>query len=82
MNYFLNYKNKELSVNTYRLPDAVATDVDDIKSAFNKRNDEILTASLNDWVKENSGQLENDVLELVFDDFAIDLSIYPELLGS
>ena len=46
MNTFANYKNGQLSIDTYRLPEAQVTDVADILSAFNSESEEILTASI------------------------------------
>mgnify|MGYP001547256937 FL=1 len=43
---FANYKNGQITVNTYRLPDAMVTDIDDICKAFKAESDEILTASI------------------------------------
>lgn len=46
MNYFLNYENGSVSVDTARSITAQATDVSDIVSAFDENRLEQLTASL------------------------------------
>ncbi len=48
MNNFANYANGELTIDTYRLPNAAVTDIDDIVAAVNTGSDEILTASIDD----------------------------------
>ena len=53
MSNFINYKNGKVTVSTSRLPNASATDVDDIISANEEGRDEILTASLDIWINEN-----------------------------
>lgn len=45
MNYFLNYKNGDLQIRTYRAADAAVTDVADIKQAYKQGREESLTAS-------------------------------------
>jgi len=47
MSEFANYKNGQVTINTYRFPDAVATDVADIMSAVASESDEILVACIN-----------------------------------
>lgn len=49
---FANYKNGKLTINTYRFPDALATDYADILDAVNTNSNEILTASI-DTVEED-----------------------------
>lgn len=44
--YFLNLKNNTLSVNTYRLPDAAATTIDDLMLLHSNDSEETLTASI------------------------------------
>ncbi len=46
MNYFLNLKNGQLSINTYRFPDAQVTTQDDLYKSYRKESEEILTASI------------------------------------
>ena len=46
MNNFANYKNGEVTINTYRFPDAQATDVADILNAVETESEEILVASI------------------------------------
>lgn len=46
MNNFANYKNGEVTINTYRFPDAQVTDVADILNAIETESDEILVASI------------------------------------
>jgi len=46
MEQFANYKNGEITVNTYRFADAVVTDVNDILNAVEAESDEVLTASI------------------------------------
>ena len=50
---FVNYKNGELSINTYRLPEAILTVFDDVIYAVEHQTDEILTASI-----ESASQLK------------------------
>jgi len=47
MTNFANYKNGQITVDTYRLVDAVVTDIADILEALESESDEILTASIN-----------------------------------
>ena len=46
MYQFSNYKNGEVTINTYRFPNAMLTDVNDIISASNRESGEILTATI------------------------------------
>lgn len=46
MNNFANYKNGEVTINTYRFPEAQVTDVADILNAIETESDEILVASI------------------------------------
>lgn len=46
MNRFANYKNGELTIATYRFPDAQVTDVADILNAIETESEEILVASI------------------------------------
>ena len=43
---FLNLKNGQLSINTYRFADALATDQEDLYSAFKNETGETLTADI------------------------------------
>ena len=43
---FANYKNGQVTINTYRFSDAMLTDVNDIISASNQESGEILTATI------------------------------------
>jgi len=45
MNYFLNYNNGKLSINTYRNVDAEVTTLDDIYQAVQENREEVLVAS-------------------------------------
>ena len=45
MNFFLNYNNGNLTVNTYRAANAQVTTLEDIQAAFAENRDEILVAS-------------------------------------
>lgn len=47
MNKFANYENREITINTYRIPGATATDLNDLLFAFERGTDEKLTASIN-----------------------------------
>jgi hypothetical protein len=79
-NYFVNYQSGLITINTYRLPHAIATDVADILDAIASDSGEVLTASLNDWIAEYSGDLEDDALErLIESDFGLKMFDYPEL---
>lgn len=42
---FLNLKDGKLSINSFRLVDATATDIEDLMEAYRNESDEILTAS-------------------------------------
>ena len=80
MNYFVNYNKGQISINTYRIASAQATDIDDIRRAVDEESEEILTASINDWIKEFGGTLEDDNLERIVEgEFGLSLSDYPEL---
>ncbi len=63
MNYFLNYKNGNVSIDTYRLVNAISTDVYDIINAYQKESNEILTASIDIFIKKKCTDIENDILE-------------------
>lgn len=79
-NYFVNYNNGQITINAYRTPNAAATDVEDIRNAFANETNEILTASLNDWIAEFGGSLDDDNLERVIEgEFGLKLYDYPEL---
>lgn len=43
---FANYKNGQVTINTYRFPDAVVTDIEDICNAAKTESEEILVASI------------------------------------
>lgn len=80
MNYFLNYKNGSVRINTYRYVDATVTDVDDIVRAYESESNETLTASIDIFIKEKCTDLENDVLEKTIENkLGFDLYDYPEL---
>jgi hypothetical protein len=44
--YFVNYKNGDVSINTYRFADAQVTDVNDLLKSHDNQSDEILVASI------------------------------------
>lgn len=46
MSEFANYKDGQVTISTYRLPDAIVTDIDDILSALETDSDEILVATI------------------------------------
>lgn len=46
MDNFANYKNGEVTINTYRFADAQVTDVADILNAIETESEEILVASI------------------------------------
>ncbi len=46
MNKFANYKNGQVTINTYRFPNAQVTDIADILNAVEIESDEILVASI------------------------------------
>ena len=46
MTTFANYKDGQVTINTYRFPDAVVTDVADILNAAETESEEILVASI------------------------------------
>lgn len=46
MNYFLNYRNKELTVDKYRIANAACTDLADVINAKKNDTDETLTTSI------------------------------------
>jgi len=80
MEYFVNYEKGQVSINTYRKPNATVTDIDDIRSAVENESDEVLVAGLNDWIKEQGGDLEDDNLERVIEDeFGLKMYDYPDL---
>ena len=45
MNFFLNYNNGNLTVNTYRAANAQVTTLEDIQAALAENRDEVLVAS-------------------------------------
>ncbi len=95
MNYFLNYENNTVTVDTNRLVNAQATDVNDIVIAYGDSRDETLTASLDVWINEELSKIdlsgltmdearaavfgEWDFLELTLNELDIDITDYPEL---
>lgn len=54
MFYFLNFKNGTASIGTCRLTGAQVTDVNDIVNAKNDCTDEILTASLDVFIRDEA----------------------------
>ena len=46
MNYFVNYVDGHLSINTFRKPTAASTNAEDVISAYHSRSEEDLTASI------------------------------------
>lgn len=46
MHKFANYKDRRLTINTYRFVDAAVTDIADILQAHNVESEEVLTASI------------------------------------
>lgn len=75
MNYFLNYENGEVTVNSYRHPSAIATTVEDIIEALRNGEEDALVASLSSWVEDNindmwgkvpNGLSEKQISEFVF----------------
>jgi hypothetical protein len=44
--YFANYKDGSISINSHRFPDAQVTDVDDVIKSHEKQSEEILVASI------------------------------------
>ena len=57
MNYFLNFVNGQVSINTYRKPEAAVTDVNDIIEAFESEREENLVADLAGWIEQEGGSL-------------------------
>jgi len=43
---FVNYENGQLSVNSYRNPAALGTDVEDLLTAWSRETEESLTATI------------------------------------
>ncbi len=78
---FVNYKDGKLSINTYRLPDAIVTVFDDVIYAAEHQTDEILTASI-----ESESQLkvaqecENDLVFIELSNYVADLAKRDETL--
>lgn len=56
--FFLNYKNGDVSINTYRSSTAAATDVEDILDAFEEKREESLTASLDLFIEEMAKRIK------------------------
>ena len=80
MNYFLNYVNQAITVDTFRKPAATVTTVENIEYFFLNNSKEDLTADLTDWIKESGGDLEDDNLERLFEgSFGFYMYDYPEL---
>ena len=46
MNYFVNYVDGYLSINTFRKPSAASTNAEDVIYAYNNESEEDLTASI------------------------------------
>ncbi len=46
MTYFVNYKNGRVTIDTYRVVDAVVTDVGDVLTSFKNESKEVLAASI------------------------------------
>lgn len=80
MSYFLNYKNGNVSIDTYRLVNAVSTDVDDIVNAYQTESNEILTANIDIFIREKCTDLENDILEKTIENMlGLHMYDYPAL---
>jgi hypothetical protein len=58
MSTFINYNNGAVSIDTFRFPNALATDMADIMEAFESSRNEILTASLDIWAKEELAKID------------------------
>lgn len=77
---FLNYDKGRVSLNAYRLANAQATDVEDIRNAVKNESNEVLTASVEEWIKDFGGSLDDDNFERVFEgEFGLNLYDYPDL---
>ena len=46
MNYFVNYVDGHLSINTFRKPTAASTNAEDVIFAYHNESEEDLTASI------------------------------------
>lgn len=46
MNYFVNYVDGRLTINTFRKPSAMATNAEDVIYAYHNESEEDLTASI------------------------------------
>lgn len=94
MNYFLNLKNGVASISTSRLPEAMATDIQDIVSQCGNEDSETLTASLDLWIKEQCNEiLENklgvfkgdskeDIKNVIFGEFDFLYELFEQNLDS
>lgn len=63
MSDFLNIKNGVVSINSYRLPNAQATDVKDIINAYTNETNETLTASLDLFIKEELEKIDLSICD-------------------
>jgi hypothetical protein len=80
MSYFLNLADGSVNINTYRNPKATATTVEDLVECFEAKKNENLVASLDAWIEESGGNLDDDNLERVVEDrLGLELADYPEL---
>lgn len=63
MSDFLNIKNGVVSITSYRLPNAQATDVKDIVNAYTNETNETLTASLDLFIKEELEKIDLSICD-------------------
>lgn len=57
MTTFMNYNKGQVSILHYRLPGAVATDMQDVIDAFQEQREEILTAAIDVWIKDQLNKI-------------------------
>ncbi len=63
MTNFLNIENGVVSINTFRLVNAQATDVNDIVNAYTNETGETLTANLDLFIKEELAKIDLSICD-------------------
>lgn len=63
MCYFLNIKNGVVSIDSFRLSDALSTDVNDIVRSYVNNTNETLTASLDLFIKEELRMIDLSICD-------------------
>lgn len=74
---FVNLKNGNATIDSYRLPDALMTDLNDIIEQFGDANSETLTTSIEVWLRTEVKRILKDLERF---DFGTDQTLTNYLL--